>query len=205
MYSSSDEFTDNVFLSYDKILDRLNLLGLKTKSGEKIQMDDLRQAVKIMLKKHPTCRWQSIRVDSKRHFIINEGFLWLAFVYFQNDKKQIDADIYFFEKRISEYEKTLNLEPKNLFTENISVDDLELFFNRAKPTIKKAILKMIKVNSNYRYMENNKYIISSQGIEWLCKNCFKQKYLQLLEKYKMDLTQKYIDAGYLYDYFFGLN
>lgn len=50
-------------------------------------------------------------------------------------------------------------------------------------------------------MENGKYKISKQGIEWLCKNYFKQKYLELLEKYKMELTEKYIEAGYPYDIF----
>ena len=60
-------------------------------------------------------------------------------------------------------------------------------------------------NQNYIYRENGKYIISKEGIKWLCKNCFKQKYLELLEEYKMELTEKYIQAGYLYDYFFEIN
>ena len=37
------------------------------------------------------------------------------------------------------------------------------------------------------------------------KMFFKQKYLKLLEKYKMELTEKYIKAGYPYDIFFGRN
>ena len=60
-------------------------------------------------------------------------------------------------------------------------------------------------DENYRYIENGKYKISKCGIEWLCKNCFKQKYLELLEEYKMELTEKYIEAGYIYDNFFGIN
>ena len=52
---------------------------------------------------------------------------------------------------------------------------------------------------------NNKVVISSNGIEWLCKNVFKQKYLELLEKYKMELTELYIKAGYPYDHFFQRN
>ena len=46
-------------------------------------------------------------------------------------------------------------------------------------------------------------MISSNGIEWLCKNVFNQKYLELLEKYKMELTELYIEKGYIYDEFFG--
>ena len=204
MYNSED-LKDKVYLSYDKILKKFELLNIKTKSGKKIESVDLRQAIKIMLKKHPSCRWQSVRIKSKIHFIVYEGYLWLMYVYFQYEKLQIDADIYFFETRIKEYEKILNLESKKLFTENISVEDLETYFDRSKSTIKKAIIKMLKVEKEYRYKENGKFIITNKGIEWLCKNCFKQKYLELLEDYKMELTEQYIKAGYLYDYFFGLN
>ena len=65
---------------------------------------------------------------------------------------------------------------------------------------------MLKVtNKNYRYKENGKFIISKEGIEWLCKNCFKQKYLEILEQYKMELTELYIKRGYIYDNFFNKN
>ena len=205
MYNDSSEYVDSVFLSYEKILEKFKLQNIRTKSGNEISHMDLRYAVKVMEKKHPTCRWKSQRIKSKRYYILYEGYLWLLHVYFQNEKSVIDADIYFFETRIGEYEKLLNLEPKEIFYEDYSVDELELFFNRKKDTVRKAIDKMVKVNSNWKYKKDNKYIISKDGIEWLCKNCFKQKYLEILEKYKMELTEKYIDAGYLYDHFFGLN
>ena len=64
---------------------------------------------------------------------------------------------------------------------------------------------MIKVHSNYRYVEKDNFIITKEGIEWLCKNCFKQKYLEILENYKMELTEKYIRSGYIYDNFFNKN
>ena len=51
----------------------------------------------------------------------------------------------------------------------------------------------------------SKVIISKEGVEWICKNVFKQKYLELLEKYKMELTELYIKAGYPYDHFFHRN
>ena len=54
---------------------------------------------------------------------------------------------------------------------------------------------------NFIYYDNDKIIISREGIEWLCKNYFKRKYLQLLEIYKMKLTEKFIEAGYIYDVF----
>ena len=39
----------------------------------------------------------------------------------------------------------------------------------------------------------------------VCKNIFKEKYLQLLEEYKMELTELYIESGYPYDEFFCKN
>ena len=99
----------------------------------------------------------------------------------------------------------LNLNSKELFNEDIAVEELEEYFSRTKTTVKRSINKMLKVDYTYRYVENGKYIITKQGIEWLCKNCFKQKYLEMLEEYKMELTEKYIEAGYIYDNFLNIN
>ena len=57
----------------------------------------------------------------------------------------------------------------------------------------------------YKFLFDDKVVISSKGGEWICKNVFKQKYLELLEKKKMELTEKYIKAGYIYDYFLHRN
>lgn len=196
---------DKVFMSYNKILKLLNILNVKTKTGKEITHTDLRQAVLIMLKKHSTCRWRSTKHRSRRYLILYEGVLWLRYVYFQNDMKQINADIDFFEFRIKEYEKVLELEHKNLFNDEIPVEDLNSLFERKTGTIRKAIYKMLDYNSNFKYIENGKSVISKEGIEWLCKNCFKQKYLEILEEYKMELTEKFIEAGYIYDNFYGFD
>lgn len=196
---------DNIFLSYNKVLNKLKANNITTKNNNEITHKDLRLAVSTMLRKHPTCRWQSDKVRSKRYYILIEGYLWIRYVYFQKDKSLIDADIDFFENRIKEYEKVLHINSKNLFNEDVPMKKLESYFNRAKPTIKRAVYKMLKVNANFRYIENNEFVITKNGIEWLCRNCFKQKYLELLEQYKMELTEKYIEAGYIYDNFFYLN
>lgn len=57
----------------------------------------------------------------------------------------------------------------------------------------------------YKFLVNNKVVIDKKGVEWICKNVFKQKYLELLEQYKMELTELYIEAGYPYDNFFWMN
>ena len=201
-----DEF-DKVFLPYWKILNKFKALNIKTKKGKEITHKDLRKAIDIMVKKHPTCRWRSEKVRSKRYYILFEGYLWLIYVYFQSEKKQIDADIDFFKMRIKEYEKFLGEESKTLWSKDLFFLDLENYFHRKKNTIYKAMMKMSLANSGntFTYCDNDKLYVSKEGIEWLCKNCFKQKYLELLEEYKMELTEKYIEAGYAYDNYFGIN
>lgn len=201
-----DEF-DKIFLSYKKILSKFKMLNIKTKNGKEITHKDLRYAVYVMLKKHPTCRWRSEKILSRRYYILDEGCKWLEYVYFQKEKKQIDADIDFFENRIKQYEELLKVEHyENWWNEDMTIEQLEEYFNRSNSSIKKAISKMCDNGfSNYKYLDNNKVIISSRGVKWLCKNIFKKKYLELLEKYKMELTELYIEKGYIYDEFFGMN
>ncbi len=57
----------------------------------------------------------------------------------------------------------------------------------------------------FKFLNYNKIIISNKGVEWICKNVFKQKYLELMERYKMELAELYIEAGYPYYVFFGRN
>lgn len=160
-----------------------------------------------MLKKHPTCRWRSEKVRSRKYFILVEGYDWIKFVYFEKEKSLIDADVEFFETRIKLYEDFLKVEQnENLCNEDMDIKQLEKYFSRAESSIRKAIKKMCDNGfSNYKYLENNRVIISRKGVEWICKNVFKQKYLELLEKYKMELTELYIKAGYPYDHFFYRN
>ncbi len=196
---------DEVFLSYDKILYRLNIQKIKTKTGKDIKHKDLRYAIQVMQRKHKNCRWKSEKIRSRNFYILIEGYYWLISVYFNNKKKLIDADIEFFEDLIKQYEELLKLESKNLFEKDMKIQELVNYFNKKYETIEKAIWKMIKIHSNYRYVVNNEFVITKEGVEWLCKNCFKQKYLELLESYKMDLTEKFIKAGYIYDNFFNKN
>jgi len=128
-------------------------------------------------------------------------------VYFEKEKSLIDVDVEFFETRIKLYEDFLKVERnKNWWNEDMDIKQLENYFNRAESSIRKAIKKMCDNGfSIYKYLDNNKVIISRKGVEWICKNIFKQKYLELLEKYKMELTELYIKAGYPYDHFFHRN
>ena len=207
MYVNSEQALDSVFLSYDKILKKLHLLGLTTKQGKEITELDLRKAIGVMLEKHTTCRWRSEKIRSRKYFILIEGYYWLLNVYFQKEKSLIDADINFFEDRIKQYEELVKVEKnKNWWNEDMDIKQLCKYFDKKEITIRKAIKKMYDSGfENNKFLINNKVVISSKGVEWLCKNVFKKKYLELLEEYKMELTEKYIEAGYPYDHFFGKN
>lgn len=207
MYTNSQQILDSIFLSYKKILNRLHALGITTRHGKEISHMDLRKAIDVMIKKHPTCRWRSEKIRSRKYFVLVEGYYWLTQVYFQKEKSLIDADIDFFKLRIKQYEELLKIEHnENWWNENMDIKQLCKYFNRQDITVRKAIKKMCdSVGGEYKFLVNNKVIISSKGVEWICKNVFKHKYLELLEKYKMKLTELYIEAGYLYDNFFGIN
>ena len=207
MRMDSEQVLDSIFLSYNKILKRLHLLGITTKHGKEITHMDLRKAIDVMLKKHPTCRWRSEKIKSRKYFILIEGFAWLNQVYFQKEKSLIDADVDFFEDRIRQYEELLKIEHnENWWNEDMDIKQLCNYFNRKDITVRKAIKKMCEDGfEEYKYLIDNKVVISSKGVEWICKNVFKQKYLELLEKYKMELTELYIKAGYPYDNFFHRN
>lgn len=207
MKMDSEQVLDSIFLSYNKILKRFQLLGVTTKYGKEITHKDLRKAIEVMLKKHPTCRWRSEKVKSRKYFILAEGYAWLNQVYFQNEKSLTDADVDFFEDRIGQYEELLKVEHyENWWNEDMDIKQLCNYFNRKENTVRKAIKKMCDNGfEQYKFLVNGKVVISSKGVEWICKNIFKQKYLELLEKYKMELTEKYIKAGYPYDIFFGRN
>lgn len=207
MKMDSEQVLDSIFLSYNKILKRFQLLGVTTKYGKEITHKDLRKAIEVMLKKHPTCRWRSKKVRSRKYFILAEGYAWLNQVYFQKEKSLTDADVDFFEDRIGQYEELLKVEHyENWWNEDMDIKQLCDYFNRKENTVRKAIKKMYDNGfEQYKFFVDGKVFISSKGVEWICKNVFKQKYLELLEKYKMELTEKYIKAGYPYDHFFGRN
>ncbi len=109
MWRSSEQALDSIFLSYNKILKTFKLIGVTTKNGKEITHIDLRKAIDVMLKKHPTCRWRSEKVRSRKYFVLIERYSWLNQVYFQKEKSLSEADVDFFEDRIRQYEELLKI------------------------------------------------------------------------------------------------
>lgn len=95
---------------------------------------------------------------------------------------------------------------ENWWNEDMDIKQLCNYFNRKDITVRKAIKRMCDSGfREYKYLINNKVIICKEGVKWICKNVFKEKYLELLEEYKMQLTELYIEEGYPYDNFLGKN
>ena len=115
-------------------------------------------------------------------------------MYFQKEKSLTDADIDFFEDRIRQYEELLKIEHnENWLNEDMDIKQLCEYFDRRDITVRKAVKKMCDNGfEQYKFLVDGKVVVSSKGVEWICKNVFKQKYLELLEKKKMELTEKYI-------------
>ena len=115
MNTDTEKELERIFMSYNRALENLKLLNIKTKTNKEINIRDLSNAVDIMHKNHPICRWKCQNPDSKKHYILTEGFYWLLDVYYQQEKPLVDADIEFFIARIEMYEKFLNVScsPRN--------------------------------------------------------------------------------------------
>lgn len=75
MRMDSEQVWDSIFLSYNKILKRLHSLGRTTKNEKEISHTDLRKAIDVMIEKHPTCRWRSQKIKSRKYFILYEKLL----------------------------------------------------------------------------------------------------------------------------------
>ena len=169
MRSDSEKILDSIFLSYNKIVNKLNSLGKTTKHGKEISHTDLRKAINVMLKKHPTCRWRSEKIESRKYFVLIEGFAWLNQVYFQKKKLLIDADVDFFEDRIRQYEDLLKMKHnENLWNEDMDIKQLCKYFDKKDITVRKAIKKMCESGfGEYKWVVGSKVVISKEGVEWI--------------------------------------
>ena len=166
IFRNNEEIYDSIFLTYEKILTRLNILGITTKSGKEITYTDLNKAINVMLEKHPSCRWRSNRIKNRKYFILIEGYYWLKFVYFQKEKSLLDADIEFFENRIKQYKELLNVHyEKNWWIEDKNIEQLKKYFEKKEASIRKSIKKMYDNGfEKYKSYVDGKIVISSNGV-----------------------------------------
>lgn len=209
---SSEDIRKLIFMNYKEILEDFQKRKMKTKNGTKISHNDLRYAVQVMNKKHSSCRWQSEKIKKRYYYIQYEGVIWLREVYFSDyDSKLIDKDLMWFKNRTYWYQQQFeknNIEyPKFQFKINdMTKKELSIYINRSISAIENGLRDYEKATGeNIRKYENGELKINKVAIEWMIKNKFKNKYLQLLEDYKMLLTEIYKKNGGYYDNFLGRN
>ena len=65
MVRDSENENNKIYLSYKKILNLLNIQNIKTSMNKDIDYKILLQAIRIMEKKHPICRWRQIRAKDE--------------------------------------------------------------------------------------------------------------------------------------------
>ncbi len=211
---NSEELRKLVFMNYEEIVEELAKQNIKTKNGKTITHHELRQAISIMQKKHSLCRWRSEKVRKNYYYIQYEGYLWLKDVYFKNyETKFIDKDIGWFKTRIEFYKNNLEKNkiefPKfNFNIAKMNVNETSHFFNKSNSTIKKTLIEYEKnISTEYKrqYNKDGLLILDEEILKWMIEEKFKQKYLELLERYKMQLTEIFKNNGGLYDNYFYRN
>lgn len=199
-------------MNYKEILEEFRKNNINTKAGKEITHKDLRTAILIMLEQHPSCRWQSEKIKKRYYYLQYEAVIWLREVYFNNyEIKFIDKDIRWFEERVKWYIDTLeknNIEYPQIdyHLKPMTKRELTKYFDRSLSSIQQAIMEMEQItNCKNRVYNNGTLQINEEQIKWLLKNKFKTKYLQLLEEYKMVLTEIFKANGGYYDNYFDRN
>lgn len=143
-----------------------------------------------MRKKHKEQKWYS------KGNIKDEGILWLIEVSYNYDShRKIDAELEFFKKRIYYYQDILNQEHHLLDYKDMNILELESYFNRSNSSIKKTIQKLMLEHSSYKYYDDGKTYIKSEGVKFIEENYYKREYLKRLENLHLDLKKQLGNEG----------
>lgn len=176
-----------------KLWNTLEEREFKTASGYEVWLKDVQNAVAIMDKKHFACEW--VDKDMYNYYLVDlEGYFWLEEVYFNHTKKQLDADVIFFEWLIENYVNTfqeynLDYEIPPIISKDMTFDEFAKFVNRKRQTVQKKFYKLPKLRKQKFYYIDNKKCIDKDVLEDLCRKHFKQIYLKYLENVYIDLRE----------------
>lgn len=209
---SSEDVRKLMFMNYKEIISDFNNRGLTTKGGKPITHTDLRKAIQVMQQKHLLCRWRSERIKQRYYYIQYEGVLWLRNVYFNSyDMKFIDKDIKWLKNRIIWYQNQFDKNNIHYPEFSFNVDTMNKiqlckYFDKSISTIENALRIYEKsTSSKDRCYKDGKLQVQSSAVIWLIENQFKYKYIEILESYKMELTEIFKANGGFYDNYFGRN
>lgn len=127
---------------------------------------------------------------SKELWIYLEGVEWIRDVYLNFDVPYRKAEINFVKKHIVRLENELgiHLDPLQIET-GMTVDMLALYFNRSKTRIYNILSPYRKSHPHF-FIDTNDSILSKEGIVYLEKHFFLDRYIQDLYLYKRFLQER---------------
>lgn len=169
-----------------------------TSRGYHILYSDVKNAIRIMNKKHYACEW--VNYDTRNPKINLEGYFWLEDVYFNSRYKQIDADVMYFEFLVEKYiqtcnDKKIDYDILPFLEDDMSFDDVSKFVDRKINTVKKYYYKLPRLKKqNYYYLEGKRYM-PVEVAEELCMKYFKHRYLKYLEELYIELKKFLSEQG----------
>lgn len=169
-----------------------------TPRGYHILYSDVKDAIRIMNKKHCACEWANY--DTRNPKVNLEGYFWLEDVYFNSQYKQVDADVMYFEMLVEKYiqtckEKNIEYEILPFFEKDMSFEEFSKFVDRKINTVRKYYYKLPKLKKQDYYYLGGKRYIPIEVAEELCMKYFKHRYLKYLEQLYIELKKVLTEQG----------
>ncbi len=148
----------------------------------------LDRAIHVMKKRHPLeLDWIYVRnaLNGQTTIYYNIEFItWLKEVYFAKGY-YLDLEIEFYKRLLKQLDSNYE---DDIVYEDMSVEDLMVFFNQDDYNIRIAVCRM---NRHYRddlkYYIDGRLYVKAEGVKWLNEKYYRKSYLEYLEYQKLKL------------------
>ncbi|MCR0531845.1 hypothetical protein MKC55_21080 [[Clostridium] innocuum] len=134
-------------------------------------------------------KFENNAIGEKELWIYMEGVNWIEEVYLQFDVPYIEAEIQFVSKQIKRLEAELNVHCDPIHCEDMDINDLSIYFQKAKKTIYNEINKNKKDLEKY-ILERKPIKLSKEGVRWIELNLYRKRYMKDLYLYKRVLQDR---------------
>ena len=209
--------------SYNEIYELLSRMNYTIKNGQPIIIDDIKNAVRSMQKKHSACEWKS-DYYFPQPTVEYDGVLWIEFVFFNYSKTKEDCDVQFFEQLIEAYKSAcekhkiyfvvMELVDKDMTTEyfahNVAkekiskikkaLEQIPRYYQEQTYEINYAITQHNKGEYDLPAPEIKEIIIKKETLEYLITHKFKNVYLEYLEGLYIYFRELCLQNGIYADY-----
>lgn len=72
----------------------------------------------------------------------------------------------------------------------MSLIELREYFGKSKSAIAVAVNRMEKNDKSYKYIKDDRVIVSKEVVKWLNEKYFRKKYLKDIDFYKIELQKR---------------